>query len=92
MWLGKVASDEVSMFQEVLNILSGEWIRPQKEEKVSSNVGISSKCLLTDADWHWEVSSNTSPAIRENGLESDGEVCEETLFAETLWVQLQQNV
>lgn len=61
-----------------------EWIRLQKEEKVSSNVCISSKCWLTDAGWHWEVSSNTSPAIRENGLDRNGEVCGETLFAETL--------
>lgn len=61
------------VFQEFLNIQSGEWIRLQKEEKVSSNMSISSKCWLTDAGWHWEVSSNTSPAIRENGLDRNGE-------------------
>lgn len=48
-WLGKVASDEMLVFQEFLNIQSGEWIRLQKEEKVSSNMSISSKCWLTDA-------------------------------------------
>lgn len=44
MWLGKVAPDEVSVFQEVLNIQGGKRVRLQKEEEASPNVSFASKC------------------------------------------------
>lgn len=48
MWLGKVAPDAVSVFQEGLNIQGGKWVRLQKE-KASPNVSIASKCWFTNA-------------------------------------------
>lgn len=33
MWYGEVAPDETPVFQELLNIKCGTWVRLQKEEK-----------------------------------------------------------
>lgn len=67
MWLGKVAPDAVSVFQEGLNIQGGKWVRLQKE-KASPNLSIASKCWLTNAGvlggWQQEMSSNIWPAVR----------------------------